>query len=56
MSDRLAELLREITIESEHVQSSSLTLDQIAQSARSLNDEQNEAIEVISSSAYSFSE
>lgn len=52
MLDRLSELLREITIQSEHAQSSSSDLDQIAQSALSLNDEQNEAIEVISSSVY----
>lgn len=52
MSESLAELLQEISINSEHVESSSKTLDQIAQDALCLNDNQNSAIEVISSSVY----
>lgn len=52
MVEKLAELLTEITKQSEQAQSSSNELDQIAREARNLNDEQNEAIGVISSSVY----
>lgn len=52
MVERLSDLLREIATQAEYAQSSSQELDQIAQGARELNDVQNEAIEIISSSVY----
>lgn len=52
MSQSLAELMYEITDNSERVQSSSQSLDKIAQESLCLHDNQNSAIEVISSSVY----
>lgn len=52
MVERLADLLTQITKQSEQAQSASHELGEIAREARNLNDDQNEAIEVISSSVY----
>lgn len=52
MVARLSELLKQIHLQSEQAQSSASELDQISQQAKHLNDQQNQAIEVISSSVY----
>ena len=52
MIDKLSTLLSEINSQSQQAQIAANELDSIAQQARQLNDEQSQAIEVISSSVY----
>ncbi|MGB6141979.1 MAG: methyl-accepting chemotaxis protein, partial [Pseudoalteromonas rhizosphaerae] len=52
MIDKLSTLLSEINSQSQQAQIAANELDSIAQQARLLNDEQSQAIEVISSSVY----
>ncbi|WP_348708926.1 methyl-accepting chemotaxis protein [uncultured Pseudoalteromonas sp.] len=52
MVDKLSQLLREIHDQSEQAQVAARSLDEISQQAKTLNDIQSQAIEVISSSVY----
>ncbi|WP_217877187.1 methyl-accepting chemotaxis protein [Pseudoalteromonas shioyasakiensis] len=52
MVDKLSQLLKEIHNQSEQAQVAAKSLDEISQQAKSLNDIQSQAIEVISSSVY----
>ena len=52
MVDKLSQLLKEIHNQSEQAQVAAKSLDEISQQAKTLNDIQSQAIEVISSSVY----
>jgi len=52
MVDKLSQLLKEIHDQSEQAQVAAKSLDEISQQAKTLNDIQSQAIEVISSSVY----
>lgn len=52
MVERLSYLLKEINTQSQQAQGAATELDQISAEAKSLNEQQNQAIEVISSSVY----